>query len=219
MGEPSTNARSSARAMTLSPTPSGKPSRVISRMRIRVGVISTGVMAPIREVTTSIWETWERWELLLQHQHRFRDSRPMSTPTLVRHYGYPTALITRQPTGRISGRSSYRTAISSGTSRGMTGRGSRTITRLLKAANNYASQAPWTSGLQAMWGPAGTYTAMNSGNYGGLGYQWLGYNAGAVLRGGYWVFGSFSGVFYAYLSFGPSFSYYVVGFRCAWGAP
>ena len=31
-----------------------------------------------------------------------------------------------------------------------------------QGSNNYASQAPWTSGLQAMWGPAGTYTAMNS---------------------------------------------------------
>ena len=37
------------------------------------------------------------------------------------------------------------------------------------------------------FGPAGNYTSLNSGNYGGIGYAWLNYPAGgAILRGGSW---------------------------------
>ena len=51
----------------------------------------------------------------------------------------------------------------------------------------YASSEPWTGGgISTLWGPAGNYTSKNSGNYGGLGYQWLGYSGGAVFRGGNW---------------------------------
>ena len=49
-----------------------------------------------------------------------------------------------------------------------------------QGGNGHAQSAPWSSGAetnpQAAWGPAGNYTTMNSGNYGGLGYQWLGYS-------------------------------------------
>ena len=90
-----------------------------------------------------------------------------------------------------------------------------------EGGNNYISQQPWTTGLNhpEMWGPFGNYTSKNSGAYGGLGYGYLGYSAGAVLRGGSWDFVTGSGVFHAVLYYGPLDSSTALGFRCVSAAP
>ena len=48
----------------------------------------------------------------------------------------------------------------------------------------------------------------------GFGKGWLGYSAGAVLRGGYWYDGDNAGLFAASLNDVPSRSDFGVGFRC-----
>ena len=90
--------------------------------------------------------------------------------------------------------------------------------------NNTAAQAPdgyislqssWDATDKLNYGPEGTYTSKNSGEYGGLGYGLLNHSGGAVLRGGYWINdGAVSGVFTAVLDHGPSFTYGGLGFRC-----
>ena len=90
-----------------------------------------------------------------------------------------------------------------------------------QGANGLAQSAPWNSGTQSTWGPAGNYSSLNSGNHGGLGYQFLDYNAGGIIRGGYWGEGAeygvgAAGVFNAHLDMSPSFSQNILGFRCTW---
>ena len=66
------------------------------------------------------------------------------------------------------------------------------------------------------YGPLGSYSCDNSNPKGcGLGYGWLNYSAGAVLRGGSEVRIGYAGVFSAYLNSDPSVSISAVGFRCA----
>ncbi len=85
-----------------------------------------------------------------------------------------------------------------------------------EGGNNFISQQPWTSDLNhpEMWGPFANYTTKSSGEYGGLGYGFLGVSAGAVIRGGDLFNGIGSGVFSANLNNGPLSSGTTVGFRC-----
>lgn len=81
-------------------------------------------------------------------------------------------------------------------------------------ASGYISQLtdPTVKGL---FGPAGDYTRLNSGNFGGLGFIW--YNtAGAAIRGGYWLNGAPAGVFDLHLAFVPSWTNTNIGFRCVY---
>lgn len=83
--------------------------------------------------------------------------------------------------------------------------------------NNYSLSGGTTTtarNAKDQFGPLGDYTSLSSGDYGGLGYGYLNSAAGAVLRGGSWVNNTRSGVFSAYLYFGPSYSYNAFGFRC-----
>ena len=81
-----------------------------------------------------------------------------------------------------------------------------------QGSDGYISQNPATD--KTKWGPEGDYSAKNSGEYGGLGYGYLAYSGGAVLRGGYWTNGANAGVFFANLGSGPSLSSYGIGMRC-----
>ncbi len=63
------------------------------------------------------------------------------------------------------------------------------------------------------FGPLGNYTSLAVG---GLGYGYLNYNAGAVIRGGGWGNYASSGVFTSHLNYGPSLSAYSLGFRCVY---
>ncbi|NDG27182.1 MAG: hypothetical protein EB120_08410 [Proteobacteria bacterium] len=84
-----------------------------------------------------------------------------------------------------------------------------------QALDGYISlESGWDATDKLNWGPEGTYTSKNSGEYGGLGYGWLNYSAGAVLRGGLWTGGTESGVFAAILDGGPSDTLLAVGFQC-----
>ena len=66
------------------------------------------------------------------------------------------------------------------------------------------------------YGPLLSYNCDNSNLKGcGLGYGWLNYSAGAVLRGGYWFNYNDAGVFATHLYYDPSDSSVDVGFRCA----
>jgi len=89
-----------------------------------------------------------------------------------------------------------------------------------QGSNDYVSQnpanVPDASAGKLKWGPAGNYTAKNSGEYGGLGYGYLNYSGGAVLRGGVWGSDTSAGVFASHLNCDPTYtSNYGVGFRCA----
>ena len=64
--------------------------------------------------------------------------------------------------------------------------------------------------------PLNDYISLSVGNNGGLGYGWLNYSAGAVVRGGNWGFNTNSGVFAADLGYVPGFSFLLIGFRCVW---
>jgi formylglycine-generating enzyme required for sulfatase activity len=90
-----------------------------------------------------------------------------------------------------------------------------------EGGNNFISQQPWTTDLNhpEMWGPFGNYSAKSSGEYGGLGYGYLGFSGGAVIRGGNWNHVGDSGVFYARLDEGPLMSSIILGFRCVYAAP
>jgi formylglycine-generating enzyme required for sulfatase activity len=66
-----------------------------------------------------------------------------------------------------------------------------------------------------LFGPSGSYGALGSTQYGGLGYGWVNYNAGAVLRGGDWDSDTYGGVFYVNLIYDPSYPSTSLGFRCA----
>jgi hypothetical protein len=90
--------------------------------------------------------------------------------------------------------------------------------------NDYVSQnpanVPDAAAGKLKWGPAGNYTAKNSGEYGGLGYGYLNYSGGAVLRGSRWNFNTLAGVFASDLGLAPTYSGVGVGFRCvAVGGP
>jgi hypothetical protein len=87
----------------------------------------------------------------------------------------------------------------------------------LEGSNNYISQQPWTSALNrpTVWGPAGSYTAKNSGEYGGLGYATFNSPVGTVLRGGFYNDFTNSGVFAAELNQGALLDMHK-GFRCVY---
>ena len=72
-----------------------------------------------------------------------------------------------------------------------------------------------TATTKLKWGPSGSYTYKNSGEYGGLGNSYLNYSAGAVLRGGFWNSGATdSGIFRTYLLYSRTNIRTFIGFRC-----
>ncbi|NBX77701.1 MAG: hypothetical protein EBQ92_14225, partial [Proteobacteria bacterium] len=86
-----------------------------------------------------------------------------------------------------------------------------------QAPNGYVSLASsWDATDKLNYGPEGTYSSKNSGEYGGLGYGWLNYSVGAVLRGGAWNSEEESGVFAAGLGYGPTARLVNLGFRCVY---
>ena len=86
--------------------------------------------------------------------------------------------------------------------------------------NFYVSQANWATGMQNLWGPAGTYSTMTySGNYGGLGLYQGNNSVNTTVRGGFWQSSILGGVFGANRDFAPSDSLEYLGFRCTWHPP
>ncbi len=87
-----------------------------------------------------------------------------------------------------------------------------------EGVSGYISQQPWTSGLNhpEMWGPFGSYVSKNSGEYGGLGYGWLGISGGVIIRGGGYATAIPVGVFQVDLGLGPLTTDPTTGFRCAY---
>ena len=72
---------------------------------------------------------------------------------------------------------------------------------------------PLTGTTKYLFGPSGTYTGLGASQYGGLGYGYVNFSAGAVFRGGYWGSHTSSGVFGA-SSINPTAMSYTIGFRC-----
>lgn len=66
----------------------------------------------------------------------------------------------------------------------------------------------------AKWGPAGNYTAKNSGEFGGLGGATLNHAGGGIIRGGVWFNKNNSGVFASGLLNPASQAMPDTGFRC-----
>ena len=80
-------------------------------------------------------------------------------------------------------------------------------------ADAYAST--FTSGvIQTKYGNDTICGTPASNNYCGYGYGYINYSAGAVMRGGDWYSGTFTGVFASHLSVAPSDSGTGIGFRC-----
>lgn len=70
--------------------------------------------------------------------------------------------------------------------------------------------------IQAKYGPANLHCGNPMGKrHCGFGFLWDG-NAGAILRGSYWVYGANAGMFTTVLFFGPSNYYKGSGFRCVY---
>jgi formylglycine-generating enzyme required for sulfatase activity len=72
-----------------------------------------------------------------------------------------------------------------------------------------------TGTTKYLFGPSGTYTGLGATQYGGLGFGNFIHNTGAVIRGGNWNYGTFSGVFVVHLTHDPTSLYDSIGFRCA----
>ena len=66
------------------------------------------------------------------------------------------------------------------------------------------------------FGPAGDYTGLSSSPFGGLGFGYLNFSAGAIVRGGRWDYMGNSGIFTTYLAWGPKIVSSGSGFRCVW---
>jgi len=80
-----------------------------------------------------------------------------------------------------------------------------------------AGAIDWTNGNLTDWeklvaGPAGSLTSVNGAG------QYYGCTASGngLLRGGSWNYGTYAGVFAAYLGAAPSYTDPTVGFRCAY---
>ncbi|USN47102.1 MAG: hypothetical protein H6626_13050 [Pseudobdellovibrionaceae bacterium] len=70
------------------------------------------------------------------------------------------------------------------------------------------------------FGPLGDYTSANAGNsYAGLGFGYINHTAGAIWRGGYWVYGVSSGIFAVNFTNSPTLTNSPVGFRCSFTPP
>lgn len=87
-----------------------------------------------------------------------------------------------------------------------------------EGVNTFISQLPWIADLNRpeMWGPFGGYVSKNSGNFGGLGYGYLGFSGGGIFRGGFWSNGPQAGIFSANLNGTSLNSDSSRGFRCVW---
>lgn len=72
---------------------------------------------------------------------------------------------------------------------------------------------------KAIFGPGGSYTSLNSGEYGGLGKLSSLSAGGATFRGGNWGEGTSSGVFHAETAFSTTDQYNDIGFRCVYSIP
>lgn len=90
------------------------------------------------------------------------------------------------------------------------------VSQITTASHTTSGTVTPSGAAKVVFGPAGDYSAMNSGEYGGLGYGYVGYSAGAVFRGGNWVNGAGSGVFTSNLGNAPTASNSDVGFRCVY---
>lgn len=87
-----------------------------------------------------------------------------------------------------------------------------------QSTNAYASQVT-NSTVKALFGPGGTYTSLNSGEYGGLGKIDSMSAGGATFRGGIWSGGTEAGIFYAQTAFSNNDGYSDNGFRCVYTFP
>ena len=91
---------------------------------------------------------------------------------------------------------------------------------VVQGVDDYVSNSPWNEGLQNVWGPANTYSGMNSSDYfGGLGQQVISVAAGTVCRGGNWGSGYNAGIYRADSYYDTSNYLTLIGFRCAWHVP
>jgi hypothetical protein len=89
-----------------------------------------------------------------------------------------------------------------------------------QGGDNYVSQLTSTAGYNLLrWGPSGNYTAKNSGEHGGLGFAFLSYSGGAVLRGGHhvdYLSNPRAGIFSSKLIHSSTDTGFGSGFRCAY---
>ncbi len=67
---------------------------------------------------------------------------------------------------------------------------------------------------KTLFGPASDFTGLSSTPYGGLGYGYLSYSAGAILHGNGWDGADQSGVFAVGLGNSTTYSNSIYGFRC-----
>jgi hypothetical protein len=67
---------------------------------------------------------------------------------------------------------------------------------------------------KTQFGPAGNYTGLGLTQYGGLGFAWVNWNSGAILRGGSWNEVTTAGVFATQLSSNSKNLGTDLGFRC-----
>ncbi|MNK07888.1 hypothetical protein D3C87_258110 [compost metagenome] len=72
------------------------------------------------------------------------------------------------------------------------------------------------STAKALFGPAGDYTSLNSGEYGGLGKFSSSSAGGATFRGAMWSAGTEAGIFFVQTAFSNADAYSDMGFRCAY---
>lgn len=98
------------------------------------------------------------------------------------------------------------------------------VNEWIKDANANYSLTTFISQLtdptaKSAFGPGGTYTPLNTGEYGGLG-KFSSFSAGgATFRGGNWGEGTTSGIFRAETAFSNTDKYNDLGFRCVYVIP
>lgn len=84
-----------------------------------------------------------------------------------------------------------------------------------QGADSFVSLATgWSAATKMKLASEGNYTAKNGPEYGGLGYGWINYSLGGIIRGGGWYDGTGAGVFAAWLNIEVASSYDDIGFRC-----
>ncbi len=76
--------------------------------------------------------------------------------------------------------------------------------------------APFLLSAKNEFGPAGNYSSLNSGNFGGFGEAHINFASGGLNRGGSWAAGINAGVFAASLANQIDNSLSALGFRCVY---
>lgn len=74
-----------------------------------------------------------------------------------------------------------------------------------------------TGVAKTLFGTSASYPSFTSGEYGGFGRGWLGYDGGAIARGGYWSPSEIAGIYSVRLDLWPGVGFIDdIGFRCVY---